>query len=207
MSISIRVWFCVAFIVFFSACENKNEQFLPAPIIDTVEVSGTKLTLHVNHFNLYDRSKNLIKVDDQILSYEIIREKGNIFLADFKADVFDEFNFVRTVLFHNGFSETSKQIYSPLYPVILEISPKRAYPGDTITIDGNNLDFKEDLAVLFPTSSGDYVFGKIIYGDEYTLKVIVPENAVSGALLYRNRLGISDKLMGLLTTDLEIKVK
>ncbi|MDR2283479.1 MAG: IPT/TIG domain-containing protein [Sphingobacterium sp.] len=204
---SCNKWVWVVLVIVLSACESKKEQFLPSPIIDTVIVNEDKLTLHVRYFNLYDRSKNEIEIDGEKVPYEIDREKGNTFVVPVKESVFNDYIFARMITFSNSFGSTQKQIFSPEYPVIREIIPKRAYPGDTITIEGNNLHFKEDLSILFPTSNGNYIVGKIVYGDNYTLKIVVPEGAVSGALLYRNRLGKAEKFTGLLTDDFEIKIK
>ncbi|WP_133583892.1 hypothetical protein [Sphingobacterium yanglingense] len=197
----------IVLVIVFYACESKKEQFLPSPIIDTAIVKGGELTLQVRYFNLYDRSKNQIEIDGEVVSYEIVRERGNLFVVSMNEDIFNDYTFARMITFSNSFGSTQKQIFSPEYPIIKEIIPARAYPGDTITIEGDHLHFKKDLSILFPTSNGDYIVGKIVDGDNYTLKIIVPENAVSGSLLYRNRLGKSDKFMGLLTADLEIKVK
>lgn len=207
MIMSCNKWVWVVLVIVLSACESKKEQFLPSPIIDTVIVNEDKLTLHVRYFNLYDRSKNEIEIDRKIVPYEIDREKGNIFVVSMKEGVFNDYVFAQMITFSNSFGSTQKQIFSPEYPIIKEFIPKRAYPGDTITIEGNNLHFKEDLSILFPISNGDYMEGKIVYGDNYTLKIIVPENAISGALLYRNRLGKAEGFMGFLTKDFEIKIK
>lgn len=109
--------------------------------------------------------------------------------------------------YKQGQDSSVMEIFSNDYPKILSFAPSRVYYGDTLTIEGENLQPKEGVTkILFISySEKRAIEGKIIFADKYTIKVIVPNN-VDRQVLYYNKLGKEKEIRSLIVTnDLYIK--
>lgn len=81
-----------------------------------------------------------------------------------------------------GYNNTVYQEQSPV-PVIHEISPLKAKPGDTITVSGENfVAAKNSYAHITFNGEGD-IHGRTIEQDDHHIKLIVPPNAATGKII------------------------
>lgn len=133
-----------------------------------------------------DFNKNKLFLDDIELEIENRSKSISFIIPD---GTFDEYNYSRVLSFHNGYNQATFVLYYKKFPRFLEVLPGRAFVGEELTIEGENLVPSPYTEILFEQiGTTQLIPGKITYADNYTIRVTIPENS-TGNLFYKNTLG------------------
>ena len=176
------------FLVLLVSC-TKDSPYIPfSPKITEVQgnynlENGATVKVKIEGKNAKDIGSNKFYVDgEEIPSKEILNEIA--FDIVLPPTTFSAKKMSNELSFYNGHEYAKLELFAKGFPILEPLSKKFTYPNEELHIEGLNLAYKDKSEVHFLNETGS-VKATILSGTNFILKVIVPESAISGPILYK----------------------